>query len=65
MLPKQDSHRTASELAENAAKELEPLPEYMPNISKQDSCFAVILDGVGGRKISYECPEYGQQDVSS
>ena len=33
MLPKQDSHKTSSELAENAAKELESLSEYMPNIS--------------------------------
>ena len=31
----------------------------------QDASFAIVLHGGGGRKISYECPEYGQKNVSS
>ena len=58
------NRRTASELAENAAQRSS---KYMPNISDivQDACFAVILHGVDEVIISYECPEYGLQEVSS
>ena len=60
------NRRTSSELAENAAKELESLSEYMHAEhfrSKPGACFAIVLHGGGGRKISYECPKYGQQNV--
>ena len=60
------NRRTSFELAENAAKELESLLEVHAEqfrYRSQDASFAIVLHGGGGRKISYECPEYGQQNV--